>query len=283
MPLVSIIIPTYNRAGLVVEAIGSVAQQTFSDWELIVVDDGSTDQTRTAVIGSFRRSGRPASCRYLYQSNRGPGSARNLGIGQAQGQLLAFLDSDDLWLPEKLKTQVEFLNNNPAVAAVYTNETWLRQGRLLDQKKRHRKFSGWIFGPCLDLCLISPSSILLRKPVLERIGLFDESLPACEDYDLWLRLTKDYPVYLIDRPLIIKRAISPDQLSRHYPLMDDFRVRALENIFQADLTAPQRQAVRQHLIWRLKLLAKGSLRRFRLRSAISYHRKLRTYLDHYDR
>lgn len=276
-PLISVIIPTYNRAGLLSEAISSVARQTCPDWELIVVDDGSTDGTRSAVATTFAQIGRPDKCHYFYQKNRGVSGARNYGVRQARGEYLTFLDSDDLWQPDKLEQQVKFLENNQSASAVYTNETWWRGRDRLNQKKRHRKYSGWIFPACLDLCLISASSILLKRAVFDKIGPFDETFPVCEDYEMWLRLTRDFPVYLIDQPLIIKRTISSDQLSTRYPAMDRFRVRALEKILTGQLTASQRRLVRQNLAWRCRLLAQGALKRGKFLTCFSYSGKAKIY------
>lgn len=223
VPLVSVIIPTYNRAAMVGQAVESVLAQTYSDFELIVVDDGSTDET-DKVLSAYRDR-----IRLLQQSNRGVSAARNHGIRNAKGRLIAFLDSDDLWLPEKLSRQAAFFERYPESLICQTEEIWIRNGRRVNPKKRHRKLSGDIFGPSLELCLVSPSAVMLRKVLFDEIGLFDEELPACEDYDLWLRVSCRHPVFLIDAPLTVKHGGHPDQLSRA-PGLDRYRVAALKKL-----------------------------------------------------
>jgi glycosyltransferase involved in cell wall biosynthesis len=225
-PLVSVIIPTYNRGWIVQEAIGSVLEQDFADYELIVVDDGSADDTAAilTVYGS--------TITVLNQPNRGVSAARNRGIAAASGQLIAFLDSDDLWLPRKLSTQVEFFKNHPDTVISQTQERWIRNGVRVNPRQRHHKFSGMIFEHSLALCLVSPSAVMLKKSLFDEVGVFDEQLPACEDYDLWLRISCRYPVHLIDAPLVIKRGGHADQLSRAAGL-DKYRIRSLVKIIDS--------------------------------------------------
>jgi glycosyltransferase involved in cell wall biosynthesis len=179
-PLVSVIIPTYNRGGMIRDAIASVLNQDFKDFELIVIDDGSTDDT-PAILETFGRA-----IRIVRQANRGVSAARNQGIALASGKLLTFLDSDDLWLPQKLARQVHFFNTNADALICQTEEIWIRNGVRVNPKKRHHKFSGMIFEASLALCLVSPSAVMSRRALFDAVGLFDEALPACEDYDLWV-------------------------------------------------------------------------------------------------
>ena len=232
MPLVSVIIPTYNRGWIVKEAIDSVLEQDFSDFELIVVDDGSNDNTRE-ILGAYENA-----ITVLHQCNKGVSAARNRGIAEASGRLIAFLDSDDLWLPGKLTTQVKFFEENADAMINQTQEIWIRNGIRVNPKKRHHKFSGMIFERSLALCLVSPSAVMIRKSLFDTVGVFDEELPACEDYDLWLRISCRYPVHLIDFPLIIKRGGHDDQLSRAAGL-DKYRIQSLINIIDSNLLTPQ--------------------------------------------
>jgi len=227
-PLVSVIIPTYNRGWTIKEAIDSVLEQDFRDYELIVVDDGSTDNTPDILKSCGN------SIAVLQQSNKGVSAARNSGIGVSAGQLIAFLDSDDLWLPQKLSRQIEFFNTHPDAMINQTQELWFRNGVRVNPKRRHHKFSGMIFERSLELCLVSPSAVMIRKNLFDKVGLFDENLPACEDYDLWLRVSCRYAVSLIDTPLIIKRGGHDDQLSRASGL-DKYRIRALQKIIESNL------------------------------------------------
>ena len=175
MPKVSVIIPTYNRLPMLKEAVNSVLAQHFEDMELIVVDDGSTDGTAEEMK---RYGGR---VRLLQHSeNRGVSAARNRGVLHAKGKYIAFLDSDDLWVKGKLKTQEAFLDDNPHYPLCYTDEIWIRKGKRVNPMRKHAKYSGWIFEKCLPLCIISPSSAMMRKTLFSKIGLFDEALPVCE-------------------------------------------------------------------------------------------------------
>ena len=231
-PLVSVIIPTYNRGWVVQEAIESVLDQDFRDYELIVVDDGSNDNTQE-ILAAYKEG-----ITVLKQSNQGVSAARNRGIAAASGQLIAFLDSDDLWLPGKLSSQVEFFKENADAVVNQTQEVWVRNGVRVNPKKRHHKFSGMIFERSLALCLVSPSAVMIRKSLFDSVGVFDEQLPACEDYDLWLRISCRYPVHLIDIPLIIKRGGHDDQLSKAAGL-DKYRIESLIKIIDSDLLTPQ--------------------------------------------
>lgn len=254
-PLVSVIIPTFNRAPWLKEAVASVQAQTYPGIELIVVDDGSTDNT-----GAMLQELAPA-IRVLRQEHAGVSVARNRGVKASQGELVAFLDSDDLWLPQKIATQVALFRHEPQTQACYTDEIWIRYGVRVNPKHLHRKHDGWMFLPSLLRCLISPSSIMLRRSLWEHLGGFDESLPACEDYDLWLRLTLHVPVRLLPERLIIKRGGHADQLSRSIPVLDQYRIMALEKILTASLTGEQRHAVLTCLVAKCRIVAQGARKR----------------------
>ena len=228
MPLVSVIIPTFNRATMLVEAVNSVLAQSERDFELLVIDDGSTDDT-PLVCAEFG-----AKLQYLRQEHRGVSAARNLGIKHAQGSLISFLDSDDLWQKHKLRRQVEWLAAHPHLLLCYTNEIWIRRGVRVNQKKIHQKSGGAIYPLCLPRCIISPSSVLMRRELFERVGTFDESLPICEDYDLWLRIAARYEVGFLDEALIIKRGGHADQLSHSEYGIDRYRVLALQKTLNGD-------------------------------------------------
>jgi len=256
-PKVSVIIPTYNRGWTLREAIDSVLAQEFADFELIVVDDGSTDHTRE-ILDSYGQD-----IIVLRQPNQGVSAARNRGIDESHAQLVAFLDSDDLWLPQKLTRQVEFFKFNPDALICQTEETWLRNGVRVNPKRRHHKLSGMIFEPSLALCLVSPSAVMIRRTLFDTVGLFDESLPACEDYDLWLRVSCRYPVFLIDEPLIIKRGGHEDQLSKAAGL-DKFRIQALTKIVKSgQLSESQTRAAVQTLKKKCAIFANGCRKRGR--------------------
>nr|HPQ82045.1 glycosyltransferase [bacterium] len=191
-PAVSVVIPSYNRFSFLVQAIESVLRQSFENWELVVVDDGSTDETR-----DFLNSMRDPRVRSVRQENAGVSSARNRGVYESQAEHIAFLDSDDLWLPRKLGVQLDFFGRNPQAAICQTEEIWERRGRRVNPRLRHAKKSGRIFCDCLPLCIVSPSAVMMRRCAFDELGGFDESLPACEDYDLWLRAALRYEIHTI--------------------------------------------------------------------------------------
>ncbi len=227
MPSFSIIIPAYNRGAFLREAMASVSAQTERDFELIIVDDGSTDETQS-LCASYG-----GELRYFYQSRRGVSAARNLGMQHAAGELIAFLDSDDLWQPQKLARQAQWLAAHPDILLCHTDEIWIRRGRRVNQKKIHRKAGGWIYPMCLPRCVISPSAVVMRRELFEHTGVFDEALPICEDYDLWLRVAARFAAGFIAEPLIIKRGGHEDQLSHSEWGSDRYRVYALLKILAA--------------------------------------------------
>jgi glycosyltransferase involved in cell wall biosynthesis len=272
-PLVSVIIPTYNRGHCLARAIDSVLAQSFSGYELIVVDDGSTDDT-AELLQSFGDR-----LRSIHQENRGVSAARNTGIRFARGEFIALLDSDDCWLPAKLERQVDFFKAHPQALACQTEEIWIRNGQRVNPKQRHRKFSGLIFEKCLPLCLVSPSAVMIRKSLFDQIGLFDESLPACEDYDLWLRITWQHPVDLIPTPLIVKHGGHADQLSRR-PELDKYRIQALVKILRQGCLSPAQQAAAlATLHQKCEVYAGGCIKRGRLQEAEYYRRLPCTFAD----
>ena len=263
-PRVSVIIPTYNRSWCLSEAIDSVLSQTYHNTELIVVDDGSTDGTPALLA----RYGNRLRC--LRQTNRGVSAARNHGIQAADGVLIAFLDSDDTWQPDKLARQVDFFDRQPAAKICQTEETWIRRGVRVNPKRRHRKPSGWIFEASLALCLVSPSAVMMRRELLEEMGGFDESLPACEDYDLWLRVSLRYPIHLIDDALVVKRGGHGDQLSGTAGL-DRYRIQSLDKILGGEeLTPSQARAAEAMLREKCRIYAAGCRKRGKIEMAETY-------------
>ena len=257
MTPVSVVIPTFNRAHEVRRAISSVLSQTHNRYEIIVVDDGSTDGTgrHLAPLGRLIQY-------RAHSANRGVSAARNTGIAAARYPLLAFLDSDDYWLPQKLAVQVRFHEANPAALASQTEEIWIRRGRRVNPGRRHRKPSGDVFVPSLKLCLVSPSAVMIRRLLLDEVGLFDESLPACEDYDLWLRIACRHPIHLIERPLVVKEGGRPDQLSATHKGMDRFRIKAMLKILGSGrLSAKQAEATVRELALRCRIYGNGCLKR----------------------
>jgi glycosyltransferase involved in cell wall biosynthesis len=291
MSLISVIIPTFNRAHVLPRAVHSVLAQKNADFELIIVDDGSTekqddgwriedgDKLETGSIRHPCLSGRQArSVTRFFRSekNYGPSAARNLGIKHAQGEWLAFLDSDDEWLPGKLKAQLEFFRENPDYLICQTEEIWVRNDKRVNPMKKHKKFGGWIFEKCLPLCVVSPSAVMMHRKLFDEVGLFDESLPACEDYDLWLRIASRHPVGLIEKPYIVKYGGHADQRSREFPAMDQFRIRSLAKILSQNILTPeQASAAKKTLEEKAKIFIDGALKRGKEKEAAAV-RKLIT-------
>ena len=253
---VSVIIPTFNRAHTILRALNSVLAQNPPASEIIVVDDGSTDETREVV------SGLPGKITYFYQPNRGPAAARNLGTVHARAQFIAFLDSDDEWLPGKLAAQLKFFDENPDYLICQTEEIWIRNGRRVNPMKKHKKYGGSIFEKCLPLCIVSPSAVMVRREFFDKVGLFDESLPACEDYDLWLRTSAQMPIGLIEKPFLIKYGGHADQRSREFPVMDRFRIHALRKLLDLDLlTEQQREVALREFQSKCEIVVRGARKR----------------------
>ena len=270
---ISVIIPTYNRRHTLERAIDSVLSQTFKPFEIIIVDDGSEDGTRIWVQEAY------PSIKYIYQSNNGVSSARNKGIRSSRGSWIALLDSDDEWMPEKLEDQVIFINENPGSLFCHTNEIWIRNGVRVNQMKKHKKYGGDIFKYCLDMCRISPSSSLINKEVFEDVGLFDESLTVCEDYDLWLRITANYTILFLDRPLIKKYGGHADQLSRVLEGIEQYRIQSLEKILSMSiLDQDQFLSAKDMLIHKLKIYSQGLKKRNRSKEFISIEKKIEDWL-----
>jgi len=270
-PLVSVIIPTYNRAWAVVNAIDSVLAQDYPNFELIVVDDGSADATRELLL-SYKDA-----VISIHQANRGVSAARNRGVAEASGNLLAFLDSDDYWAPQKLAVQVAFFNAHPDALICQTEETWLRNGRRVNPGRRHQKKGGMIFIPSLDLCLVSPSAVMIKRRLFDEMGGFDERLPACEDYDLWLRVSRKYPVHLINRPLTVKRGGHQDQLSRQ-PGLDRYRIASIQKLLAKQaLSGELYRAAVKVLKSKCDIYATGCLKRGKTAEAAYYSKLSQQY------
>ncbi len=281
---ISVIIPTYNRASLVKRAIRSVLSQTYSPLEVIVIDDGSTDGTAELINQHFLQQDYRTTIRYFRQENEGISAARNQGIRRSKGEWLAFLDSDDEWLPQKLEKQVVTISHNRDSKVCHTNEIWIRRGKRVNQKKKHAKSGGYIYQNCLPLCAISPSSVLIYENVFDEIGLFDESLPVCEDYDLWLRICSKFPVLYLDEPLIIKHGGHEDQLSKRHWGLDRFRIQALVKMLSSNhLSKADRLATLKVLLRKTRILRQGAQKRGKENMAADLRSKEEEYLNDIER
>jgi glycosyltransferase involved in cell wall biosynthesis len=252
---VAVVIPSFNRMPVLPRAIDSVLAQSRPADEVILVDDGSTDETETLQH-------RYPEITYIKQENQGVSSARNTGIQEANSHWVAFLDSDDEWLPEKLEAQLQCAEEQPECPLVHSDEIWIRNGVRVNQMDKHAKAGGEIFERCLPLCAISPSAAMVQRDLLLDLGGFNEDLPACEDYDLWLRICAQHEVLFVDQPLLKKYGGHDDQLSRQYWGMDRFRVKALHDLLNSGvLDEYQESSARAMLLEKCEILEQGAEKR----------------------
>ncbi len=253
---ISVIIPVFNREKKISRAINSVLDQTYKPLEIIVVDDGSIDKTAN-ILRSY--SGK---IKVIHQKNSGVSAARNNGIKNSSGEWISLLDSDDEWLPNKLQLEVDYINKNPNIKILQTEEIWIRNGKQINPKKYHKKKAGDIFKKSLELCLVSPSAVIFKRSLFDEIGDFDEKLPVCEDYDYWLRTSLKYPVGLVNEFGIKKYGGHSDQLSQKYWGMDRFRIQSLEKLLDNELLDnAKKKLVLKTLLKKLDILMIGSKKR----------------------
>ena len=266
---ISVIIPTYNRSKLLIRAIKSVINQTLQPEEIIVIDNGSTDNTSNIIARYFR------NIRYFFHDKKGVSSARNKGLKISRGNWISFLDSDDEWVKDKLMLQREYLLKNSNAQFLHTNEIWYKNGKYLNQKKIHKKSGGFIFKNCLELCCISPSSTMIKKKLFDKIGYFDESFEVCEDYEFWLRVSSKIKIHFLEDKLTIKHGGHDGQLSKKYWGMDRFRIMAIEkNILNNWFNEKQKSYAIDDLISKIKIILIGAKNRNNQKLFSEYHNKL---------
>ena len=272
---ISVVIPTLNRINTLQRALDSVINQTYKPAEIIVVDNGSSDGTL-----KFLREQYP-KVTILTENKIGVSSARNKGIKKSINQWIALLDSDDAWHPRKLEIQTSMLDSAlKEYNLIHTDEVWFRNNKHINQMKKHKKQGGYIFERCLSLCCISPSSVLFKKNILDKVGLFDESLPVCEDYDMWLKICSSEEVLFAQDKLTYKYGGHKDQLSKSYWGMDRFRIKSIENIIKNfDLTYKQKKQAKKELIKKLKIIINGAFKR----NNLSIVNEFSTKLEYWDK
>ena len=272
---ISVVIPTLNRINTLQRALDSVINQTYKPAEIIVVDNGSSDGTL-----NFLREQYP-KITTLIENKIGVSSARNKGIKKSINQWIALLDSDDAWHPRKLEIQISMLDSAlKEYNLIHTDEVWFRNNKHINQMKKHKKQGGYIFERCLSLCCISPSSVLFKKNILDKVGLFDESLPVCEDYDMWLKICSSEEVLFAQDKLTYKYGGHKDQLSKSYWGMDRFRIKSIENIIKNfDLTYKQKKQAKKELIKKLKIIINGAFKR----NNLSIVNEFSTKLEYWDK
>lgn len=266
---VSVILPTRDRAHWLPQTLQSVFAQSYVPFEIIIIDDGSQDSTPEVLKNFAQTAAFPFHI--LTTPGVGVSAARNAGIKKAQGDFIALLDSDDQWHPKKLEKQLACLEAHADAALCHSEEIWIRRGKRVNACKHHEKSGGWIFEKCLTRCVISPSASVIRREVFSQLGLFDESLPVCEDYDLWLRICARYPVAFVAEPLTIKNGGHEDQLSHAYPIMDRYRIYALQKILDSHSLSPdQTEKVRNMIVEKSKIIATGARKRGNIELATQY-------------
>lgn len=267
---ISIIVPTLNRVEYLSRALDSVFNQTFKASEIIVVDNGSSDGTLEFIKEKY------PSVTLLEERKRGVSAARNKGIISSKSDWVAFLDSDDAWDKKKLEFQKNaLLSNSTNYKLVHTEEVWFKNNIKINQMKKHQKFGGYIFEKCLPLCCISPSSVLIKKNIFNQIGYFDEDLPVCEDYDLWLKICSKEKVLFIDQKLTFKYGGHNDQLSKSHWGMDRFRIKSIENlVLNYDLKSYQKHLAIFTLIKKIKIIINGAYKRKNYLIINEYEKKL---------
>jgi len=249
----SVIIPAYNRAHVLAKALDSVLNQTVKAVEVIVVDDGSSDQTQALIVNNY------PEVILLTQTNQGVSAARNAGFSKVTTDWIALLDSDDEWLPKKMELQLNELQKT-GLKVCHCEEVWVRNGVRVNAKNKHKKKRGDIFSDCLHLCAMSPSSIVLHRDIWQEFDGFDERFIVCEDYDLWLRLCVKYHVALIDEPQVRKYGGHADQLSRQYFGMDKYRVLAMQKLLDENLSRDKSEQLNDVLQKKLVILHQGALK-----------------------
>ncbi len=259
---ISVIIPTYNRASFLSKTIDSILNQTVKVDEIIVVDDGSTDDTQS-ILNSF------TNIKYIKQTNQGVSKARNIGIQNSTNNWICFLDSDDIWHDTKIEKQIEFHITNKDILFSHTNERWLFNNKLIKQKKHQQKPSGYCFKQNVLNTLIGASTVMIHKSLFENIGYFDEDLTVCEDYDLWLRILYKYKLGYIDEKLIDKIAGHKEQLSFTTPLMDTYRIQAL--LKHKD--SKYQEIIKDEIIKKSEILIAGAIKH-KNKQIEDYYRKL---------
>ena len=270
---VSVVIPTLNRRDLLKRALSSVLMQTVEPDEVIVIDNGSSDQTDIMLSRLF------PNVKYFVEKKNGVSAARNKGIKLAQSNWIALLDSDDTWTPNKIEKQLQFANQNKNIRLVHTNEIWYRNGKLLNQMKKHEKSGGNIFEKSLELCCVSPSSSFIKKDIFNDYGLFDEKLEVCEDYDLWIRITAKEEVGYLSEPMVLKYGGHGDQLSKKFWGIDRFRIKSLEkNIDNNWFSKEQSKIVYKKLIEKLIIVSTGAKKRGNQETFNKYNQKLKQWL-----
>ncbi len=245
---ITAVIPTYNREKLLPKAINSVLKQSIRVDELIIIDDGSNDDT-LKILKKYK------DIRVIKTKNLGVSHARNTGIKSAKNSWIAFLDSDDIWMKDKIEKQIKFHKRNPAILFSHTQERWIRGDKEIKYPKSLKKPQGECFLENSSTCKIAASSVLVHKSIFEDVGYFDENLRVCEDYDMWLKISYKYKIGLIEENLITKYAGHP-QLSSSIFAIDRYHIFSLMNFLDTEF----RDEIQKEIEKKCHILKKGALK-----------------------
>lgn len=246
------------------EALKSVESQTYPYYEIIIVDDGSTDSTQH-YLSTLKHPF------ILLRHSGKPGYVRNKGFSAAKGDFITFLDSDDLWKPEKLEMQINFFKTHPDIKLCHTREIWERNGKIISQKTQKHRREGYIFNETLKKCIIGPSTVMLTRDLFTEAGMFHPELEIAEDYELWMRITSHHHVGYIETPLVLKRAGHDDQLSEKYGHIEYFRIKALASVINQELlTVPQQRDAIMEIIKKCRIYTHGCIKRGKFNEACEF-------------
>ena len=250
---VSVVIPVYNRKAFVNRAIQSVVNQSNPPKEIIVIDDGSDSpiQYDHSLVRLIRND-----------VNQGVSSSRNLGISYATSDWIAFLDSDDVWAINHLDVLVSYVKHHSLCRWVQSDEHWIRNGKPVNKKAYHKKPLGWAFERSLERCLVSPSAVMIHRSLFNWLGFFNLSFTACEDYDLWLRFLRYFPVGFANAVTMTKFAGHDGQLSMVTPVLDRFRVQSLISLYNDESNNALRAMISKVLQHKLMVLIQGAKKRY---------------------
>ena len=250
---VDVIIPTFNRAHLLQRAIESVLNQTYKEFKLYIVDDGSTDNTLELLK---KYQGHPQIVVHT-QTNHGVSAARNYAVRHSHSPWISFLDSDDEWLPQKLESQIRYLKLHPQCRFLHSEEIWIRNGVRVNPKVKHNKGPDELFKRSLEFCLISPSTVIMRKDLFLEHGMFDETFTVCEDYDLWLKILAHEEIGFLPDYLTNKYGGHSDQLSTQFVAMDYWRIQSLWKLLKTHIDQDKKNLILAEIKKKAPILLKG--------------------------
>ena len=277
MPTVSVIIHTYNNEKFIAETVESVLNQTYKDYEIIVVDDGSADGTRDALVPYMQK------IRYHYKENGGIASAKNAGISLSETEFVAFLDHDDLWAPDKLQLQMEHFNENPQIGLVYAKYTSFRDGKEL-RTKPEKGYSGWIFKELLSKSFIQTSTVVVKRECLDAVGPYDETFSLGDEYDMFLRIARKFQCGFVDKGLTRYRVHDTNASNNDF-LFDNENLGVYKKIYNnfTDLDGVEKKILRKRIARYSMKVAEGLYRQGKQEESKKYQMEANNYLPFYKR